>query len=154
MIFADTSFLCALYREQDNSPDADRLMRQKAGPVQVSSLVLFEFRQSTRFQAFRFSKDRTQGFPKQEAQRTLDILQANIAAGGIVISPVEWQDVHSIAEKLSAQHTITGGHRTLDVLHIATALHLKAKEFLTFDGNQAELAKAVGLKVKPWPVRR
>ena len=149
MIFADTSLLCALYREQDNSPDADRLMKQKAGPVHVSSLVLFEFRQSTRFQAFRFSKDRTQGFSKQEAQRTLGILQANIAAGGLVISPVEWQDVHSIAEKLSAQSTMTGGHRTLDVLHIATALHLKAKEFLTFDGNQAELAKAVGLKVKP-----
>jgi predicted nucleic acid-binding protein len=44
---------------------------------------------------------------------------------------------------------MTGGHRTLDVLHVATALHLKAREFLTFDGNQAELAKAVGLKVRP-----
>ena len=149
MIFADTSFLCALYREQDNSPDADRLMRQKAGPVQVSSLVLFEFRQSTRFQAFRFSKDRTQGFPKQEAQRTLDILQANIAAGRIMISPVEWQDVHSIAEKLSARHTMTGGHRTVDMLHVATAIHLEVKEVLTFDANQTALAKAVGLKVKP-----
>ena len=137
------------YRQQDNSPDADRLMRQKAGPVQVSSLVLFEFRQSTRFQAFRFSKDRTQGFPKQEAQRTLDILQANIAAGGIMISPVEWQDVHSIAEKLSAQHTMTGGYRTVDMLHVATAIHLEVKEFLTFDANQTALAKAVGLKVKP-----
>ena len=142
------------YRQQDNSPDADRLMRQKAGPVQVSSLVLFEFRQSTRFQAFRFSKDRTQGFPKQEAQRTLDILQANIAAGGIMISPVEWQDVHSIAEKLSAQHTMTGGHRTVDMLHVATAIHLEVKEFLTFDANQTALAKAVGLKVKPRPARR
>jgi predicted nucleic acid-binding protein len=149
MIFADTSLLCALYRQQDNSPDADRLMRQKAEPVHVSSFVLFEFRQSTRLQAFRFSKDRAQGFSKQEARRMLDTLQANITAGWIVVSPVEWQDVHSIAEKLSAQRTMTGGHRTLDVLHVATALHLKAREFLTFDGNQAELAKAVGLKVRP-----
>lgn len=149
MIFADTSLLCALYREQDNSPDADRVMKQKAEPVHVSSFVLFEFRQSTRFQAFRFSKDRTQGFSRQEALRMLDMLQANITAGRIVVSPVEWQDVHSIAEKLSAQHTMTGGHRALDVLHIATALHLKAREFLTFDGNQTELAKVVGLKVKP-----
>ena len=149
MIFADTSLLCALYREQDNSPDADRLMKQKTGPVHVSALVLFEFRQSTRFNGFRFSKNRKDGFSKQEAQRMLNILQDNITAGGIVIPPVEWQDVHSIAEKLSAQHTMTGGHRTLDVLHIATALHLKAKEFLTFDGNQTELAKAVGLKVMP-----
>ena len=147
MIFADTSLLCALYRAQDNSPDADRLMRRNS--VHVSSFVLFEFRQSTRLQAFRFSKDRTQGFSKPEALRMLETLQANIAAGSIIVSPVEWQDVHSIAEKLSAQHTLTGGHRTLDVLHVATAFHLKAREFLTFDGNQAVLAKAVGLKVMP-----
>jgi len=30
-----------------------------------------------------------------------------------------------------------------------TALELKAKQFLTFDGGQSALAKAVGLKVKP-----
>ncbi len=144
MIFADTSLLCALYWQQDNSPDADRLMKQKAEPIHVSSLVLFEFRQSARFQAFRFSKDRTEGFSKPEAQRMLDALQANITAGRLVVSPVEWQDAHSIAEKLSAQHTSIGGHCALDVLHVATALHLPAREFLTFDGNQAELAKAVG----------
>ena len=149
MIFADTSLLYALYRPQDNSPDADRLVKKKVEPLHVSSLVLFEFRQSARFQAFRFSKDRTEGFSKQEAQRMLDTLQTNITAGRIVVSPVEWQDVHSIAEKLSARHTMTGGHRTLDVLHVATAIHLKAREFLTFDGNQAALANAVELKVKP-----
>jgi predicted nucleic acid-binding protein len=149
MIFADTSLLCALYREQDNSPDADRLMRRKAEAVHVSSFVLFEFRQSTRLHVFRFSKDRTQGFSKPEALRMLDTLQANIKAGRIVVSPVEWQDVHSLAEKLSAQHTSVGGYRTLDVLHVATALHLKAREFLTFDENQASLAIAAGLNVRP-----
>ena len=149
MIFADTSLLCALYRAQDNSPDADRLMRRMSEPVHVSSFVLFEFRQSTRLQVFRFYKVRTQGFSKQESQRMLDALPANIMAGSILISPVEWQEVHSIAEKLSAKLTMTGGHRTLDLLHVATALHLKARGFLTFDGNQAGLAKAAGLNVKP-----
>jgi len=149
MIFADTSLLCALYREQDNSPDADHLMRRKIEPVHVSSLVLFEFRQSTRLQVFRYSKDRTHGFSKREAQGMLDMLQANITAGSIVVSPVEWQEVHKIAEKLSSQHTMNSGHRALDVIHVATALHLKAREFLTFDGNQSALARAAGLKVSP-----
>ena len=53
----------------------------------------------------------------------------------------------SLAERLSAAHTRKGGHRTLDVLHVATAMHLKAEIFLTLDGGQATLAKAVGLKV-------
>ena len=29
------------------------------------------------------------------------------------------------------------------MLHVATALHLEAREFLTFDGNQRKLAAAV-----------
>ena len=53
------------------------------------------------------------------------------------------------AETLSTRHTITSGHRSFDVLHVATALHLGAREFLTFDVNQRKLAAAEKLKVKP-----
>lgn len=146
--FADTSLLCPLYREQENSRDADRLMSREPGPVALSSLVIFEFRQSARLQAFRFSKDRSQGFSKAEALRMLEALQANIREGCFTIAPVEdWAGVFSIAEELSAQHTMEGGHRSFDVLHVATALRLKARRFLTFDARQAALAKAAGLEV-------
>lgn len=40
------------------------------------------------------------------------------------------------------------GTRTLDTLHVAAALELKAERFWTFDDRQAKLAKAVGLKLK------
>jgi predicted nucleic acid-binding protein len=36
--------------------------------------------------------------------------------------------------------------RTLDSLHVASALELKADRFWTFDERQAKLAKVVGLK--------
>ena len=39
------------------------------------------------------------------------------------------------------------GTRTLDTLHIACALELKADSFWTFDQRQAKLAKAQGLKI-------
>jgi len=39
----------------------------------------------------------------------------------------------------------TLGVRTLDSLHVACALELKARKFWTFDGRQARLAEAVGL---------
>ena len=147
--FADTSFLYALYRQQENSPLADALVEKAREPVYISSLVLFEFRQSARVQVFRFSKDRTQGFSKREAQLMLAILEENIAIGAIAIVPVDWQDVHSAAERLSSQHTATGGHRALDILHVATAVHLKARYVLTFDKNQTALTKAAGLEVRP-----
>ena len=74
-------------------------------------------------------------------------MQENIASGDVVVVPVEWPDVVSIGERLSSQYTWTEGHRGFDVLHVATALHLGAREFLTFDRNQKKLARAEGLIV-------
>jgi predicted nucleic acid-binding protein len=34
-----------------------------------------------------------------------------------------------------------------DILHVATAIHLGVRDFLTFDGNQKRLAEAEGLVV-------
>ncbi len=39
------------------------------------------------------------------------------------------------------------GVRTLDSLHVACALELKAERFWTFDERQGKLAKAEGLKI-------
>lgn len=41
------------------------------------------------------------------------------------------------------------GCRTLDIIHVAAALVLGTKEFVTFDGRQGALAKQAGLTVKP-----
>jgi len=38
------------------------------------------------------------------------------------------------------------GVRTLDSLHVACALELRAEQFWTFDERQARLARAAGLK--------
>jgi len=38
------------------------------------------------------------------------------------------------------------GQRTLDALHVACALELKAERFWTFDERQAKLARAAGLR--------
>ncbi len=51
------------------------------------------------------------------------------------------------ATELARRHVATLGTRTLDTIHVASALELKAAQFWTFDDRQAKLAKAVGLKV-------
>ena len=48
---------------------------------------------------------------------------------------------------LADEHTVRLGTRTLDTLHVASALELGADEFWTFDDRQAKLAKVVGLRV-------
>jgi predicted nucleic acid-binding protein len=145
----DTSFLCALYVQQDTSPAAAAYFKIMPEALHVSGLLLFEFRQSVRFQVWLHSRDTSKGYPATIAESALCKLQANMDAGAIVPVTADWPDVHRLAEILSKRHTISSGHRALDVLHVATALHLGAKEFLTFDANQRKLALAEKLKAKP-----
>ena len=79
----------------------------------------------------------------------LEVLQENINGGAILLIPVEWPEVHSTAERLSSQYTVSGGHRALNILHVATALQVEAEQLLTFDANQSALARGVGLEVAP-----
>jgi len=145
--FTDTSFLCSLYRQQVYSPRANALMAKRGEPLPVSSLLLLEFRQSLRLQVRLHSLDKTKGFSKHEANQMLKDLQSDLKARVLEVMPVDWSDVHQIAENMSARYTEAHGHRFADILHVATALHLSAKEFLTFDENQTLLAEAEGMKV-------
>lgn len=51
-----------------------------------------------------------------------------------------------ICADLGRRYAPQFGMRTLDTLHVACALELKAEQFWTFDERQAKLAKATGLK--------
>lgn len=143
--FPDTSFLCSLYRLQEFSPRAIAQMKEIPTPLPVSTLLLFEFRQSVRLQIFLQAKDRKKGFIKTEGEAMLRDLRSDLASGVIETVPVDWGEVHNLAEMLSAKHTESGGHRFADILHVATALQLGAKNFLTFDAKQRAIARAEGM---------
>ena len=53
------------------------------------------------------------------------------------------------AQGLSRGHSRVIGCRSLDILHVASALEIGARIFWTFDGRQKELARQTGLKVNP-----
>ena len=48
---------------------------------------------------------------------------------------------------LARRHSPTLGVRTLDSLHVACAIELRADRFWTFDERQEKLAKTVGLNI-------
>lgn len=56
------------------------------------------------------------------------------------------EDAFELCIGLARQHGPKLGVRTLDSLHVACALELKAERFWTFDERQAKLARAEGLK--------
>lgn len=147
--YPDTSFLCALYVPQSTSNAAVGHYQSMKEPLCVSAFLLGEFRQSVRFQIFRHSRDSAQGYARKVGLEALTKLQSNLDDGALMVTPAEWADVFAIAGRISFKHTMGGGHRFIDILHVATALHLGAIDFLSCDANQRKLATAEGLKVKP-----
>lgn len=57
-----------------------------------------------------------------------------------------WRATLRRADDLGRVHTPRLGCRTLDVLHVAAALELGLRSFVTFDQRQRQLAQAAGLK--------
>jgi predicted nucleic acid-binding protein len=83
-----------------------------------------------------------------EARRTAANFQRDILSGLWI--PIEFPHrAWSTCNTLARQHGPSLGVRTLDSLHVACALELKAEKFWTFDERQARLAEAVGLDTTP-----
>ncbi len=146
-VYPDVSFFCALYRLQANSQQAASYFAAMPGPLEVTTLLLYEFRQGVRFQVRLNRHDPTKGFSRDEGTKMLVHLKEDLVSGDVLTVPAPWPEVHRAAERLSELYTDANGHRSMDILHVATAIELGAKEFLTFDANQKKLAESEGLIV-------
>lgn len=146
-VYSDTSFLCSIYRRQVHTPRALAYKESMTAPLPFTRLLEFEFIQAIRLQIFLHESDRTKGYSGRDADQMIADWEADIAAGLNILVPADTDAVLRLARTYSLQRTARGGHRTLDILHVATAVHLGAKIFLTFDERQRKLARYAGLKV-------
>jgi predicted nucleic acid-binding protein len=143
VVYADTSFLFSLYAQDANTARAAELAETLNGALIVTPLQRFELRNALRLSVFRGD------IAEDECRRLLDLIEADIKTGALVETPVSWAEVYAEAEALSAAHTGKAGTRALDVLHVASAAAVGAKNFCTFDARQKALAVKAGIKVKP-----
>jgi predicted nucleic acid-binding protein len=74
-------------------------------------------------------------------------LDEDFAQGRYQQADLLWRATLKKAADLSREHTPSLGCRSLDVLHVASALELGLRHFVTFDTRQRQLAHAVGLKL-------
>ena len=138
--YPDTSFLFSLYVPQAHTARAAAAFAAMNEPLHLTSLNRFDLVNAIHLAAFRKT------IPARHAQASLSAMEDDIATGLVALIPCDWAAVHGRALQIANQQTGKGGHRGFDILHVATALELGAKEFLTFDAQQTRLAKAVGLK--------
>lgn len=143
MIAADTSFLFSLFGSDAHSAAAQGWAQQTKQPIAVTALNRYEFANAIRFAAFR------KVISQSDARTSLAAFDADLKHGILQLTPCDLVAVVTEAEHLSELHTAAGGHRSFDILHVATARVLKATTMLTFDVNQRKLAAAAGLVVGP-----
>ena len=141
VIYADTSFLFALYGSDVHSPRAVARIAPCTVPIRINVLTRYEFENALRFAEFR------RAIKPGQAARFLAQFEAAITHGRIIVETSNLVEIVAEARRISTTQTLTGGHRGFDILHVASALQLSATEFLTFDVNQKQLAQAEGLHV-------
>jgi predicted nucleic acid-binding protein len=140
--YADTGFLCSLYAPDAHTPLAAARMKRQNLPLPVTWLHQLEIRNALRLRVFR-----NEIAVEQEAASTNAFL-ADLAAGVLCHAEPQLADLTREAERLSARHSTVLGTRSLDILHVASAVVLGLHDFLTFDRRQRELARAAGLHLQ------
>lgn len=138
MVYADSSFFVSIYVPDRHSPEVER--RLAASPeLCFTPFHQIEFAHAVARMVFegRVSRSSADAVGKD--------LSRDCAAGlwRLVDFPA---GAFTRGAELARLHVPVLGTRTLDSLHVACALELKAERFWTFDERQKKLAKAAGLK--------
>lgn len=137
--YADAALLCSLYAPDAHTARAIACLGKQSQPLPIVWIHQLEVRNALRLRVFRREITRAQ------RDTSLNALLADLANGVLVIGSPPLTEVLTEAERRSALHSDTLGTRNLDILHVAAAVVLGSREFLTFDRRQANLASAAGL---------
>lgn len=140
---ADTSFLFSLFGNDAQTAAAHAWARQAQLPITISVLNRYEFGNAIRFAAFR------QVISHADALASLAAFETDLKNRHLHLASCDLSAAVAEAIRLAELHTLNGGHRSFDILHVATARLLKATLFLTFNANQRKLAAAARLNVGP-----
>lgn len=139
--YVDSSALRQLYVHDRNSARMAAWRFKHPGTMGVTRFARVELINSMAAAVFR------RDLSEAEFQDMVGDLKADFAAQRFQLVDVPWRSVLDTAAELSRMHTLELGTRSLDVLHVASALELKARHFITYDVKQAKLAARMGLRV-------
>lgn len=142
--FADSSFLVSLYQQDANTEAAVSAMQRLKMSIWISSLVEVELFNALQLRVFRKQINRDEATSAHEA------VQQDLRDGILVRKGIS-SAIYETSAWLSRKHTAALGTRSLDLIHVATAIVLGAEQICSFDRSQWKLASAEGLAIIPKP---
>jgi predicted nucleic acid-binding protein len=138
--YADTSFLASLYVLDGNSALAAARMTRAQLPLLLTPLGELELTNAVSLRLFRKELSASQ------VKAALTLIRNDLQDGVLMVNALT-ASAFERAKQIARRQTPRLGTRTLDVLHVASALVLQADTFYSFDARQAKLAAAEGLLV-------
>ena len=149
--YADSSFILRLVlKEADSGQVIAEYRRIGKPPIFFLPLHTLEVRNAILQRAFHQRRS-VASDERQHVARERDAafrrLEHLIIRRTLLDATIDMDTSILRATQLSAVHTGKLGLRAIDLLHVASALILEAKLFLTTDVRQGQLARAEGLKV-------
>ena len=144
--YPDTSFFFRIYDAGVETQKAIDYVSDSKQSLALCDLQHFEFTQAVRLRMFRYDSDRTEELSRKIGTRILEEFEGDLRRNFFAFQHVDFAEILRLSESISSRYTREHGYRSLDIIHVAAALHLSAEDFLTFDKNQSTLARAEGLK--------
>lgn len=138
--YADTSLLVSLYLTDVHTAEAERRLASRPA-TWLTPLHVAEWTHAVEQHVFRGAISRKEG----------DLCHLRFREhreNGVWAEVALPETAFELCAQLGRRHGSQLGQRTLDTLHVAVALELKADLFWTFDVRQARLARAAGLKTE------
>jgi predicted nucleic acid-binding protein len=138
-IYADPSALLRLYLHEPESAVMSRWRARARGALPITSHGRLEIVNGICLAAFRKT------ISEEAASDALASFDEDCDDGRYIDVDAPWRATLRRAAEISRVHTPRLGARSLDVLHVASALELGLPRFVTFDRRQQQLARAAGL---------
>jgi predicted nucleic acid-binding protein len=139
--YADPSALLKLYLNEPESRAMAVWRARARGPLSVTHHGRVELVNGIALAAHRRLID------ERAYHAALAALDDDFDQGRYTQADLLWRAALQRAAELSREFTRTLGTRSLDVLHVASALELGLRSFVSFDLRQQKLVRAVGLKL-------
>ena len=140
----DTSCVLALYAPEEISSQAAELATLEKGQIHSSSILEFEMTFAVH------AKEARGEIPSGGSAKVLSQFQTDLQRGRFLLVPLGI-DIKACTRDIAAR-TLQAEPpvflRTLDGIHIATALELGSSELITADRKMADAATLLGIRTK------